>query len=133
MVKPLSNDLRKRVVAAVVKGESSRAVASRFGVAVSSVVKWSQRYRATGSVKPGQMGGHRKRRLSGEIATWLERRLSGGPFTLKGLVEELGERGVATGVRAVWVFVHDHKLSFKKNRARQRADAPGEEHELLMR
>jgi transposase len=38
MVKPLSNDLRKRVVAAVAKGESSRAVASRFGVAVSSVV-----------------------------------------------------------------------------------------------
>ncbi|MGH9807003.1 MAG: helix-turn-helix domain-containing protein, partial [Terriglobia bacterium] len=57
MVRPLSNDLRKRVVAAVAKGESSRAVASRFGVAVSSVVKWSQRYRATGSVKPGQMGG----------------------------------------------------------------------------
>jgi transposase len=47
MVKPLSNDLRKRVVAAVTKGGSSRAVASRFGVAVSSVVKWSQRYRAT--------------------------------------------------------------------------------------
>jgi len=52
MVKPLSNDLRRRVVAAVAKGESSRAVASRFGVAVSSVVKWSQRYRATGSVRP---------------------------------------------------------------------------------
>jgi len=34
MVKPLSNDLRKRVVAAVARGESSRAVASRFGVAV---------------------------------------------------------------------------------------------------
>jgi hypothetical protein len=24
------------------------------------VVKWSQRYRATGSVSPGKMGGHRK-------------------------------------------------------------------------
>ena len=59
MIKPLSNDLRKRVVAAVMKGESSRAVASRYGVAVSSVVKWSQRYRAIGSVNPGQMGGHR--------------------------------------------------------------------------
>lgn len=45
VVKPLSSDLRKRVAAAVVKGESSRAVASRFGVAVSWVVKWSQRYR----------------------------------------------------------------------------------------
>ena len=36
-------------------------MAARFGVAVSSVVKWSQRYRATGSVAPGKMGGHRKR------------------------------------------------------------------------
>ena len=61
--RPLSNDLRERVVAAIVGGESCRSVASRFGVAVSSVVKWSQRYRATGSVAPGKVGGHRKRVL----------------------------------------------------------------------
>jgi|ERR1700722_5169093 hypothetical protein len=34
-------------------GEGCRAVALRFGVSVSSVVKWSRRYRATGSVRPG--------------------------------------------------------------------------------
>ena len=49
MVRPLSNDLRKRAVAAVAKGESCRSVALRFGVAVSSVVKWSLRYRTTSS------------------------------------------------------------------------------------
>jgi len=32
-----------------------------FGISPSSVVKWSQRLRATGSVAPGQMGGHRPR------------------------------------------------------------------------
>jgi putative transposase len=86
MVKPLSNDLRKRVVAAVVKGESSRAVASRFGVAVSSVVKWSQRYRATGSVKPGQMGGHRKRLLEPH-GDFIRERIRQTPhLTLHGLV-----------------------------------------------
>jgi transposase len=63
MARPLSNDLRERVVAAVVAGGSCRSVAARFGVAVSSVVKWSQRYRATGSAAPGKMGGHRKRVL----------------------------------------------------------------------
>ena len=47
-------------MAAVLAGESARTVAERFGVAVSSVVKWSQRYRRTGSVAPGQMGGHRR-------------------------------------------------------------------------
>lgn len=56
MVRPISNDLRKRAVSAVAKGESCRSVAARFGVAVSSVVKWSQRYRTTGSVAPGKMG-----------------------------------------------------------------------------
>jgi transposase len=71
MTRPLSNDLRKRVVAAVLGGESCRSVASRFGVSVSSVVKWSQRYRRTGSVAPGQMGGHRKRTSIGiEPSFW---------------------------------------------------------------
>ncbi len=46
MTRPLSNDLRKRVVRAVLGGESCRSVASRFGVSVSSVVKWAQRYRS---------------------------------------------------------------------------------------
>ena len=45
MTRPLSIDLRERVVAAVVGGASCRGVATRFGVAVSSVVKWSLRYR----------------------------------------------------------------------------------------
>jgi transposase len=49
MTAPTSNDLRERVVAAVLSGESGRAVAARFEVAASSVVKWSQRHRATGS------------------------------------------------------------------------------------
>jgi transposase len=60
MVRPLSNDLRERVVTAAAAGESCRSVSERFGVAVSSVVKWLQRRRATGSVGPGKMGGHRK-------------------------------------------------------------------------
>ncbi|MBX4861210.1 IS630 family transposase, partial [Rhizobium bangladeshense] len=44
MTRPLSNDLRERVVAAIEAGESCRSVAVRFGIAVSSAVKWSQRY-----------------------------------------------------------------------------------------
>jgi hypothetical protein len=40
MVRPLSNDLPERAVKAVESGESCHAVAARFDVAVSSVVKW---------------------------------------------------------------------------------------------
>lgn len=63
MTGPLSNDLRERVVAAVLSGESCRSAAARFGVAVSSAVKWTQRYRSSGSVAPDKVGGHRKRVL----------------------------------------------------------------------
>src|SRR4029078_5434122 len=78
MTRPLSNDLRERVVAAGVGGESCPAGAARFGVAVSSVVKWSQRYRPTGSVAPGKMGGHRKRVLEPHRA-FIKERISRTP------------------------------------------------------
>ena len=116
MVRPISNDLRKRVVSAVAKGESCRSVAERFGVAVSSVVKWSQRYRTTGSVAPGKMGGHKPRAISGEHRVWLLQRIKDGAFTLRGLVVELAERGLKVDYRSVWEFVHAEKLSFKKKR-----------------
>ena len=94
MTRPLSNDLRERVVAAVAVGESSRSVALRFGVAGSSVVKWSQRYRRTGSVAPGKMGGHRKRLLEPHRAYIMERIGQTPHLTLHGLKDELAARGV---------------------------------------
>lgn len=124
MTRPYSVDLRERAVARAEAGETIREVADELGISPSCVSKWTTLKRQTGSLKPGKMGGHRKRTLSGEAADWLERRLSERAFTLRGLVEELGDRGVNTGLRAVWVFVHDHGLSFKKNRAGRRADTP---------
>ena len=118
MVRALSNDLRKRVVAAVARGESCRAVASRFGVAVSSVVKWSQRHRATGSVAPGKMGGHRKRVLEPHRA-FIQQRIAQTPhLTLHGLKEELAARGIKVSHNAVWLFLRREGMSFKKNTVR---------------
>ena len=118
MTRPLSNDLRERVVAAVLAGESCRSAASRFGVSVSSVVKWSQRHRATGSVAPGKMGGHRKRMLEPH-RTFIVERLGQTPhLTLHGLKEELAARGVKVSHNAVWLFLRREGLRFKKNTAR---------------
>lgn len=115
MTRPLSNDLRERVVAAVAAGESCRTVATRFGVAVSSVVKWSQRYRATGSVSPGKMGGHRKAVLDPH-RTFVRDRVSQTPhLTLHGLKDELAARGVKVSHNAVWMFLRREGLRFKKN------------------
>jgi putative transposase len=94
MTAPLSNDLRERVVGAIEAGESCRSVAGRFGVAVSSAVKRHQRYRATGSVAPGKMGGHRKRLLEPHRAFIVERIAQTSHLTLHGLKAELAALGV---------------------------------------
>ncbi len=60
MARPYSLDLRERVVAAVAAGGSCRSVASTFGVSVASVVRWSQRFRASGSVAASPVGGDRR-------------------------------------------------------------------------
>ena len=118
MVRPISNDLRKRAVSAVAKGESCRSVAERFGVAVSSVVKWSQRYRTTGSVVPGKMGGHRKPVLDPHRAFIVERITQTPHLTLHGLKAELAARGVKVSHNAVWLFLRREGLRFKKNTVR---------------
>jgi putative transposase len=105
-------------VAAVLAGERCRSVAARFGVAVSSVVKWSQRHRATGSVAPGKMGGHRKRVLEPHRAFIVERLRETPHLTLHGLKQELAARGVTVSHNAVWLFLRREGLRFKKNAVR---------------
>jgi transposase len=125
MAKPFSMDLRQRVVAAVEHdGLSCHAAARRFEIGVSTAIDWVRRFRETGSVAPGQMGGHKPKAIRNEHETWLRARLRERDFTLRGLVAELAARGLAVDYRSVWNFVHAEKLSFKKNRARQRTRPP---------
>lgn len=118
MTRPLSNDLRERVVTAVTGGESCRSVAARFGVAVSSVVKWSQRYRTTGSVAPGKMGGHRKPALEPHRSFIMERIRQTPHLTLHRLKDELAARGVVVSHNTVWLFLRREGLRFKKKPVR---------------
>src|ERR1700731_4369781 len=76
MAKPLSMDLRERAMSRVEAGGGVRAVAASLSISPSCVVKWSQRFRATGSVAPGKMGGHKPRILQGAHADWLRERIS---------------------------------------------------------
>jgi putative transposase len=118
MAKPYSMDLRERAMARVAAGESARTVAAALDVSVSSVVKWTQRQRQTGSVAPGKMGGHRPYLLCGEHKAWVLERVAADPnVTLRGLAEELGQRGLAVDHATVGRFLHREKQSFKKNRA----------------
>jgi putative transposase len=104
---------RARVLAAVLRqGLSRHESAARFGVAASTVINWVRRFRETGGVAPGQMGGRKPKAIAGEHAVFLGRRVRVGAITLRGLVAELAERGLKVDCRSVWNFVHAEKLSF---------------------
>lgn len=60
MANALSLDLRRRVVAAVEAGLSRRQAASRFGVGISSAIRWVAQARETGDVAPKPRGGARR-------------------------------------------------------------------------
>src|SRR5271169_728064 len=113
MARPYSRDLRDRVVGSVASGRTCRATAALFGVSVASVVKWSQRWRATGNAAAKQMGGWRE---------WLLARMAEKPdLTLRAVLAELAERGTPASYGAVWRFFKHEGITFKKNSARQRA------------
>ena len=122
MGKPYSRDLRARVVRSVMEGGlSCHPAAAQFGVAPSTVIDWVKRLRETGSLEPGQMGGHKPKSIRDGHAVFLSDRIrEDKPFTLRGLVVELAGRGLKVDYRSVWNFVHAEKLSFKKKRRGQR-------------
>jgi len=60
MANALSLDIRRRVVAAVEGGSSRRQAALRFGVGVSSAIRWVAQSRATGDVAAKPRGGPRR-------------------------------------------------------------------------
>jgi transposase len=115
MARAYSQDLRDRVVASIVGGRSRRKTAALFGVSVASAVKWSQRFQATGSAAAKPMGGHRPLVLAGE-RDWLLARIAEKPdLTLRAIVAELAERGVAASYGAVWAFFAREAITFKKS------------------
>ena len=122
--RPYSLDLRERVVAAVMAGSTCRAAAARFGVSVASVVKWSQRFRSSGSAAALPMGGRKPYALAGE-RDWLLRRVAEKPdITLRALHAELADRGIMVSYFAVWHLFEREGISFKKKPARRRAGSP---------
>lgn len=115
MAGPLSMDLRKRAMARLDAGESTREVADALGVVPSTVVKWSHRVRDTGSVAPGKMGGNNPPVLKEKDRAFIRSRIAQeAHVTLRGLQAELAERGTKASYGAIWEFVHSERMTFKK-------------------
>ena len=64
MAKPYSQDLRDRLVLAVLSGQSRRNVARSFDVSPSCVIKLMQQWETTGDCLPRNFGGHKRHALA---------------------------------------------------------------------
>src|SRR5215213_585813 len=114
MPRPYSQDLRDRVVASVAGGRSRRATAMIFSVSVATVVRWSQRFRTTGSAAALARGGHRPHRLASR-RDWLLARIVEKPdLTLRAIRAELAGDGVKVRYGALWAFFAREGITFKK-------------------
>ncbi len=122
MTKPLSNDIRERLVSAVDGGLSRRSAGKRFGVAASTAIKWVDQWRRTGDVGPRRQGGdHRSHRIEAHAEEILALVEEMPDITLGELAEHLDEvHGLTVAQSTVWRLLDRHEMTFKKNRARQR-------------
>jgi transposase len=125
MTRPLSSDIRGRLVSAVEGGMTRRSAARRFGVAASTAIKWVDQWRRTGDVGPRRQGGdHRSHHLEAHAAEILGMVGDTPDITLSELAEHLVEaHGVKAAQSTIWRLLDRHGMTFKKNRARQRAAA----------
>ena len=123
MTRPLSNDLRERIVGAVEGGMSCNAVAKVYEVAVSAVIKLMQRWKTTGSFEAKPMGCYRGHKLS-EHTELVQRLVKEKPdITLAELRAKLKAHKIQVGQTSIFRFLNYLNLSYKKNRSRQRARA----------
>ena len=68
MARALSDDLRKRVLEAGAAGASARSIAARFGVGISTAIRWLRRERESGERTPRRQGKPRGSRLDAHEA-----------------------------------------------------------------
>jgi transposase len=123
MAKPLSEDLRMRVVRAVEGGMSRRAAAERFGVSPASAVRFVKEWRESGatSAKP-QGGDQRSHRIEAHREVILGAIKAKPDLTLTEIADMLESKlGASFAPSSIWRFLDRHAITFKKNRARRRA------------
>ena len=121
MPRPLSNDLRKRIIGAVEGGISCNAAADIYDVAASTVIKLVKKWKSTGSYEAKPMGGYRGHKLSDHKELVMKLVAAKPDATLAELGEQLKANKVKTSRMGIFRFLKHLDLSYKKNRTRQRA------------
>jgi len=121
-MRPLSPDLRRRIVAAREAGAGTGEVCQRFLISRSTAERLWNQHRKVGHVQPRQVGGYRKSRLQAHGRTlerWITRQADMSLVEIKERC--LRELGVGISLTALWHQLKRQGLSVKKNDARRRA------------
>jgi len=125
-MRPLSEDLRRRIIAAREEGEATGEVCQRFRVSRKSVQRFWKQYALSGHCRPKQIGGYRRSRLEKHGPTlrrWIAQQAD---LTLAELQQRCREHlDVRIGLNALWHRLDRLGLSYKKNDARRRARSAG--------
>ncbi|WP_246811258.1 IS630 family transposase [Mesorhizobium sp. AA22] len=125
MARALGEDLRSRVVKAAGEGASARQAAARFGVGISSAIRWIGRARM-GETTPRPQGRRRGSRLDAHadfIIGMIEERKD--IITLNEMVERLlAERSMRIGRSTLSDWLRGHGWTFKKSAHALEQDRP---------
>ena len=114
MPSPISNDLRKRIIMSIKKGESVKEVAQRYDVSQSMVYRLLRLYKETGSYEPRENLNGRKPKLSKRELKLIENKMGEKPdITLNELIEELNLN--ISNSRLCRIINEKLKLKRKKN------------------
>ena len=123
-MRPYSQDLRERVLGALMRGDRPSAIAKRYEVSRVWVYQVGNRLSRDGSRTSLPIGGHRKSLvapLEAVVRSWIADRPD---LTLGEMCQRLAvDYGVALKAPALWHQLDKWGLSYKKNSARRRARA----------
>ena len=113
MTKPYSADLRVRVVEAVDEGATRQEAAERFGVSVSSAVRWHQVWRHEGAIGAKPYGGSRSP-LEDHAEALLAVIEEHPDLTLDEIVAVMRKRQIPGSRTALFRFLARHAVTLKK-------------------
>ncbi len=121
MGRPLSNDLRQRLVNAVNSGMSARAAGRKLDIAASTATALIKKHRERGHFEPLPLGG-KKRSVLEKEKTFIEAMVGAHPdWSEDEMALHIGsERGIQVHPTTIGRFVRKNGWRFKKNSIRHR-------------
>jgi len=125
-MRPLSQDIRQRIIKAREDGAGTGEVCRRFSVSRKSVERFWNEHRRTGQCLPKQIGGYRVSRLAPhdrKLQLWIQAQPDLSLAELQQRCEV--KLKITIGITALWHHLRRLGLSFKKNDARRRARPAG--------